>query len=66
MPVILFKLRRVTYWGNADQRMDFTNNGRYGRFHGEGGDGCQHTTLSANRWRSAQRPLNLAAVGQMR
>jgi nucleoside-diphosphate-sugar epimerase len=24
MPVILFKLRRVVYWGNADQRMDFT------------------------------------------
>ena len=24
MPVILFKLRRVAYWGNADQRMDFT------------------------------------------
>jgi len=24
MPVILFKLRRVLYWGDADQRMDFT------------------------------------------
>ncbi len=24
MPVILFKLRRVVYWGSADQRMDFT------------------------------------------
>jgi hypothetical protein len=24
MPLILFKLRRVLYWGNADQRMDFT------------------------------------------
>jgi nucleoside-diphosphate-sugar epimerase len=24
MPVMLFKLRRVAYWGNADQRMDFT------------------------------------------
>jgi nucleoside-diphosphate-sugar epimerase len=24
MPVLLFKLRRVVYWGNADQRMDFT------------------------------------------
>jgi uncharacterized protein YbjT (DUF2867 family) len=25
MPLILFKLRRVVYWGNADQRMDFTS-----------------------------------------
>jgi len=24
MPIILFKLKRVLYWGNADQRMDFT------------------------------------------
>jgi nucleoside-diphosphate-sugar epimerase len=24
MPLVLFKLRRVLYWGNADQRMDFT------------------------------------------
>ncbi len=24
MPLILFKWRRVLYWGNADQRMDFT------------------------------------------
>ena len=24
MPMILFRLRRVLYWGNADQRMDFT------------------------------------------
>lgn len=24
MPVFLFKLRRVLYWGSADQRMDFT------------------------------------------
>lgn len=24
MPLILFKLRRVLYWGNSDQRMDFT------------------------------------------
>ena len=24
MPLILFKLRRVLYWGNEDQRMDFT------------------------------------------
>jgi len=24
MPVILFKLRRILYWGSADQRMDFT------------------------------------------
>ena len=24
MPLILFKLRRVLYWGSADQRMDFT------------------------------------------
>ena len=24
MPLILFKLRRVLYWGNGDQRMDFT------------------------------------------
>ena len=24
MPLIVFKLRRVIYWGNADQRMDFT------------------------------------------
>jgi nucleoside-diphosphate-sugar epimerase len=24
MPFILFKLKRVLYWGNADQRMDFT------------------------------------------
>ncbi|MBN1653639.1 MAG: NmrA family NAD(P)-binding protein [Deltaproteobacteria bacterium] len=24
MPMILFKLNRVVYWGNADQRMDFT------------------------------------------
>jgi nucleoside-diphosphate-sugar epimerase len=24
MPLILFKLHRVLYWGNADQRMDFT------------------------------------------
>jgi hypothetical protein len=24
MPLILFKLRRVLYWGNPDQRMDFT------------------------------------------
>ena len=24
MPLILFKLKRVYYWGNADQRMDFT------------------------------------------
>ncbi len=24
MPLILFKLNRVLYWGNADQRMDFT------------------------------------------
>ena len=24
MPLILFKLKRVLYWGNADQRMDFT------------------------------------------
>jgi nucleoside-diphosphate-sugar epimerase len=24
MPLILFKLKRILYWGNADQRMDFT------------------------------------------
>ncbi len=24
MPLVLFKLRRILYWGNADQRMDFT------------------------------------------
>ncbi len=24
IPLILFKLKRVLYWGNADQRMDFT------------------------------------------
>jgi hypothetical protein len=24
MPLILFRLKRVLYWGNADQRMDFT------------------------------------------
>jgi len=24
MPLILFKLRRILYWGSADQRMDFT------------------------------------------
>jgi nucleoside-diphosphate-sugar epimerase len=24
MPLILFKLKRVIYWGNADQRLDFT------------------------------------------
>ncbi len=24
MPLILFKLKRVVYWGDADQRMDFT------------------------------------------
>jgi hypothetical protein len=24
MPLILFKLKRVLYWGDADQRMDFT------------------------------------------
>jgi nucleoside-diphosphate-sugar epimerase len=24
MPLVLFKIRRVLYWGNADQRMDFT------------------------------------------
>jgi nucleoside-diphosphate-sugar epimerase len=24
MPLILFKPKRVLYWGNADQRMDFT------------------------------------------
>jgi nucleoside-diphosphate-sugar epimerase len=24
MPLILFKLKRVLYWGNPDQRMDFT------------------------------------------
>lgn len=24
MPLVLFRLRRVLYWGNADQRMDFT------------------------------------------
>jgi nucleoside-diphosphate-sugar epimerase len=24
MSLILFKLKRVLYWGNADQRMDFT------------------------------------------
>jgi hypothetical protein len=24
MPLILFRLHRVLYWGNADQRMDFT------------------------------------------
>jgi len=24
MPLILFKFKRVLYWGNADQRMDFT------------------------------------------
>jgi nucleoside-diphosphate-sugar epimerase len=24
MPLIMFKLRRVLYWGDADQRMDFT------------------------------------------
>jgi nucleoside-diphosphate-sugar epimerase len=24
MPLILFKLKRVLYWGNTDQRMDFT------------------------------------------
>jgi uncharacterized protein YbjT (DUF2867 family) len=27
MPLILFKLKRVLYWGNADQRMDFTTMG---------------------------------------
>ena len=24
MPLVLFKLKRVIYWGDADQRMDFT------------------------------------------
>jgi len=24
MPLILFKLKRILYWGNADQRLDFT------------------------------------------
>ena len=24
MPLILFRLKRILYWGNADQRMDFT------------------------------------------
>ncbi len=24
MPLVLFKFKRVVYWGNADQRMDFT------------------------------------------
>ncbi len=24
MPLVLFKLKRILYWGNADQRMDFT------------------------------------------
>jgi hypothetical protein len=24
MPLILFKLKRILYWGDADQRMDFT------------------------------------------
>jgi len=24
MPLVIFKLKRVLYWGNADQRMDFT------------------------------------------
>jgi hypothetical protein len=27
MPLILFKLKRVLYWGDADQRMDFTTMG---------------------------------------
>jgi hypothetical protein len=27
MPLILFKRRRVLYWGDADQRMDFTTVG---------------------------------------
>ncbi len=27
MPLILFQLRRVLYWGNADQRLDFTTIG---------------------------------------
>ena len=27
MPMILFKRRRVLYWGNADQRLDFTTVG---------------------------------------
>ena len=27
MPLILFKVRRVLYWGDADQRMDFTTMG---------------------------------------
>ena len=32
MPLILFKLKRVLYWGNADQRMDFTTIDNTARF----------------------------------
>jgi hypothetical protein len=27
MPLILFKWKRILYWGDADQRMDFTTVG---------------------------------------
>ncbi|MGD0498051.1 MAG: NmrA family NAD(P)-binding protein [Bryobacteraceae bacterium] len=32
MPLILFKLKRVLYWGDADQRMDFTTIGDTAEF----------------------------------
>ena len=32
MPLILFKLKRVLYWGDADQRMDFTTMDDTARF----------------------------------
>ena len=32
MPLILFKLKRVLYWGDADQRMDFTTMGNTAAF----------------------------------
>jgi hypothetical protein len=56
MPLILFELKRVLYWGDADQRMDFTTIGRHGRIHGERGSRSVHPSLSANCWRPTQRP----------
>ena len=32
MPLILFKMKRIFYWGNADQRMDFTTMGNTAEF----------------------------------
>jgi uncharacterized protein YbjT (DUF2867 family) len=49
MPLILFKLRRVLYWGDADQRMDFTTM-----------DDTAAFTASAALDRSAPRFLRIA------